>query len=168
MNGRARRHGARGFAAAAVVALMLVVTTATASAAVTLTQASSPPPTDEFAEIPGLDWSRFGYEWSEFYIAGDAHSYHPTGSFLADGAWTVEPDLATAPFKARLRVLKPSDPSCFNGTVYVEWLNVTALQDAAPSLGYAHDEVTRQCAAYVGVSAQSVGVSHLVAQYPSR
>jgi hypothetical protein len=130
--------------------------------------AGSPPPTDEFPAIPGIDWSRFGYQWSESYIAGDAHSYNATSPLPANGAWTVTPDATTAPFKTRIRVLTPTDPSRFNGTVYVEWLNVSALQDAAPSLGYGKDELTRQGAIYVGVSAQAAGVNHLLSQYPSR
>jgi hypothetical protein len=163
----ARRHWYR-IAIVTIVALMLAAgLTATASAA-TVSPGSGPPPMSEFPELPGLDWSRFGYEWSELYIDGDAHSYHDVTPLTADGAWTIAADATTAPFKTRLRVLKPSNPRCFNGTVYVEWFNVTALQDAAPVLGYAHNEITRQCAAFVGVSAQAAGVNALLSQFPDR
>lgn len=168
MKHTARRHGWLRVAAVALVASMLAVSVTTTASAATVSPASGPPPPTEFPELPGLDWSRFGYEWSEFYLAGEAHSYHDVTPLTADGAWSIAADATTAPFRTRLRVLKPTNPRCFNGTVYVEWFNVTAFQDAAPVLGYAHTEITRQCAVFVGVSAQAAGVNSLRAQYPDR
>jgi hypothetical protein len=168
MKRSARRHGIRGLVAMAIVALVATIGASAASAAVTLTPAVGPPPTSQFPELPGLDWSRFGYEWSEFFVAGDAQSYNAASPLPANGVWAVTPDATTAPFKTRLRVMKPSDPSCFNGTVYVEWFNVSGGQDAAPSLGYGHNELTDQCAAFVGVSAQIVGVNALRNSFPTR
>ena len=58
----------------------------------------------------------------------------------------------------RIVVYRPADPAAFDGTVVVEWLNVTAGLDAAPLWLMAHRELLRRGAAWVGVSAQSVGV----------
>jgi hypothetical protein len=161
------RYGVRAIVVMTVAALLIALGAPVASAA-TVTAAGSPPPTDEFPALPGIDWSRFGYEWSESYVAGDARSYRAVTPLTADGTWNVAADPTTAPFKTRIRVLRPSDPRRFNGTVYVEWLNVSAQQDAAASLGYGKNELTREGAIHVGVSAQAVGISHLTSTYPSR
>jgi hypothetical protein len=65
-------------------------------------------------------------------------------------------------------VYRPSDPSKFNGTVIVEWLNVTGGLDDAPDWVLTHNELIRDGFAWVGVSAQAVGVNALVSSDPSR
>src|SRR4029077_18795037 len=50
------------------------------------------------------------------------------------------------------------DPMKFNGSVFVEWLNVSGGIDDDPDFTYAHVELLRSGWAYVGVSAQQVGV----------
>ena len=54
---------------------------------------------------------------------------------------------------------RPVDPERFHGTVVVEWLNVSAGFDSAPDWTYLADEITRSGHAWVGVSAQAVGVT---------
>ena len=49
-------------------------------------------------------------------------------------------------------------PGSFSGTVVVEWLNVSSGSDAAPDWTYLSDEIVRRGHAWVGVSAQHVGV----------
>ena len=55
----------------------------------------------------------------------------------------------------------PFVPRHFNGTVVVEWLNVTGGADASPDWVHMHDELIRDGYAWVGVSAQAVGVNAL-------
>ena len=55
-------------------------------------------------------------------------------------------------------VIRPIDPKAFSGTVAVEWLNVTGGLDAGPDWTYSHRQILRSGMAYVGVSAQKVGV----------
>jgi hypothetical protein len=55
-------------------------------------------------------------------------------------------------------IIRPIDPQRFNGTVLVEWLNVTAGQDAAADWMVAHREIVRSGYAYVAVTAQKVGI----------
>jgi hypothetical protein len=66
---------------------------------------------------------------------------------------------ATARYKTRLLVYRPSDPKKFNGTVVVEWLNESAGADTAPDWIGDHTELIRQGFAWVGVSAQALGVN---------
>jgi hypothetical protein len=63
-----------------------------------------------------------------------------------------------APFSTRLIVYRPADAAAFDGTVVVEWLNVSAGLDAAPLWLMAHRELIRSGTAWIGVSAQAVGV----------
>jgi hypothetical protein len=61
----------------------------------------------------------------------------------------------------RLLVRAPVDAERFNGTVVVEWFNVAGAQDAGVEWIYAHTELLRSGAAWVGVSAQTAGITGL-------
>ena len=75
----------------------------------------------------------------------------------ADGRITVRPG-ATAPYTTRIVVRRPSDPKKFNGTVLVEWLNVSGGTDAAPDFAFLHRDIVREGYAWVGASAQQAGI----------
>jgi hypothetical protein len=64
--------------------------------------------------------------------------------------------------------MRPIDPGRFNGTVVVEWLNVSGGVDAGPDWILAHNELVREGFAWVGVSAQKVGVDALKSSDPVR
>lgn len=104
-----------------------------------------------------FDGASFGYDETEYFIAGTAQSYTSSAPLTDDGAWNVEPH-DTASYATRLVVRQPVDPAAFNGTVFVEWLNVTAGLDIAPVWSFAKMEMMRSGAIWVGVSAQRVGV----------
>jgi hypothetical protein len=150
--GRFRKHWA---AAAAGLALTL------AGAA----PAAASPPTAKLVTAPGapflglgaFDLKALGYVVEEYVVSGTATSYKLTGEPTADGAWSAKP-ADTAPYATRIVVVRPADPRKFNGTVAVEWLNVTAGLDSGPDWTYSHREMLRSGWAYVGVSAQKVGV----------
>lgn len=103
------------------------------------------------------DLATLGYCETEYCIQGTATSYELQGERGADGRWTVTPS-AEAPFRTRFVVRRPSDPTQFSGTVVVEWYNVSAGIDAAPDWGFFHRHVAAQGHAWVGVSAQKVGI----------
>jgi len=105
-----------------------------------------------------FDLSKVGYESDEYFISGSAHSYRLVGAAPANGRWTVRAGPA-AGYKTRLLVYRPRDPKKFNGTVVVEWLNVSAGADDAPDWVGEHTELIRQGFAWVGVSAQALGVN---------
>ena len=116
----------------------------------------------------GFDLAQVGYQRSEFFVTGIARSYLPTATLTIDGKWKVAPSGTTAPFKTRVVTYRPTDASKFNGTVVVEWLNVSAGQDLANDWVMAHNEFVRHGYAWVGVSAQAVGVNALKSQQPAR
>ena len=110
--------------------------------------------------LGAFDIGTLGYVAEEFFVSGTASSYTPTMELGPDGRWDVTPS-GTAEYTTRIVVLTPADGAqCpdFNGTVLVEWLNVSGGIDAPAVWMMAHREILRAGYAYVAVSAQRVGV----------
>ncbi len=103
------------------------------------------------------DVATMGYTKSEYFVSGVANSYSAPQPLNPNGRWTASAS-GTAPYRTRIVVMRPSDPSKFNGTVIVEWLNVSGGLDAPADWFMAHREIVRSGYAYVAVSAQRVGV----------
>ncbi len=99
-----------------------------------------------------------GYEQSEFFLSGTATAYQSNQPLNKDGRWHVTPQ-TTAPYTTRVVVYRPIDPSKFDGTVVVEWLNVTGGIDAPAAWLNAHIQMIRQGMAFVGVDAQAGGIN---------
>lgn len=110
-----------------------------------------------FLAAGSLDLPAVGYEEFEYYLDGTATSFAPTAPLTADGSWSVEP-ATTAEYRTRAIVRRPIDPATFNGNVIVEWLNVSGGLDAAPDWTYTHVELIREGYAWIGLSAQVVGI----------
>jgi hypothetical protein len=104
-----------------------------------------------------FDLSKVGYEKSQFFLSGTAHSYVPALPLTSDGKWKITTGVS-APYRTRVAVYRPIDPKKFNGTVVVEWLNVSGGTDDSPDWTLSHNELVRDGFAWVGVSAQKVGV----------
>jgi len=104
-----------------------------------------------------FDLASVGYEQAEYFISGTATAYTSATPLTSDGKWEVTP-ASTARYATRLLVYRPSAPKKFNGTVFVEWDNVSGGLDAAPIWLAAHDELIRKGYAWVGVTAQRTGV----------
>lgn len=122
----------------------------------------------EVSVAVGFDLADVGYEETEFFLGGAARSYGSAAPLSSDGKWTTTADEQKALFLTRMIVRKPIDPFDFNGSVVVEWMNVTAGTDLPNDWTMAHNEFVRQGYAWVGVSAQSVGVNAAMAQNPAR
>ena len=99
----------------------------------------------------------FDYVQQEYAASGTATSYKASGALTADGQWTLEPS-ATAAYRTRILVRRPAKASAFSGNVIVEWLNVSGGVDSDPEWATLNEEITRSGDAWVGVSAQSIGV----------
>ncbi|HSB95286.1 MAG TPA: alpha/beta hydrolase domain-containing protein [Spongiibacteraceae bacterium] len=112
---------------------------------------------DAFISATGFPLDSVGYQQAEYFISGSAHSYVAKTPLTSDGKWSVAEDAAAA-YKTRIMVYRPIRDGDFNGTVIVEWLNVSGGLDAAPDWVMAHNELIRRGYAWVGVSAQKVGV----------
>jgi len=98
-----------------------------------------------------------GYMQEEYFVSGTSRAYTNAGELGSDGNWDVT-EASTADYKTRIIVYRPIDDADFSGTVFVEWLNVSAGFDSAPDWIYSHVELIRRGHVWVGVSAQIVGI----------
>ena len=88
------------------------------------------------------DLEPFGYEEQEWFVSGTAED--ATG--------------AEADYTTRIIVTRPADADDFNGTVLLDWTNVTAQFENAVDTMEAREMLMREGFAYVHVSAQAAGV----------
>jgi Alpha/beta hydrolase domain len=102
-----------------------------------------------------LDLAPNGYEEHEYFASGTAMAFK-ADAMPSDGRWSMTPT-TTAGYKTRILVRRPTDPAHFNGTVIVEWMNVSA-GESAPDWDFLNPMLMRDGYAYVGVSAQALGV----------
>jgi hypothetical protein len=101
------------------------------------------------------DLAEHGYVEQELFASGTAHAFRAT-SDPADGRWSIVPT-TSASYRTRILVRRPRDPRRFSGTVVVEWLNESA-GESAPEWDFFNPELMDSGDAYVGVSAQALGV----------
>ena len=101
------------------------------------------------------DLAGAGYVEQEYYLSGVADAYATSGAKLVT-------DVA---YRTRLIVRRPVSDADFNGTVLVEWQNVTAGYDLDALWNVRH---LREGYVWVGVSAQRVGVDQLRGWSPTR
>jgi Alpha/beta hydrolase domain len=117
-------------------------------------------------QASSFDLADVGYSQQEFFISGTARAYTNAAELDSDGAWLAIPAGTTAAYKTRIIVYRPIADADFHGSVVVEWLNVSGGLDAAPDWTAMHTELIREGYAWVGVSAQFVGVEGGVSPIP--
>ena len=89
----------------------------------------------------------FGYRQHEYLVSGTARALDGT----------------TAPYTTRIIVFRPDARSRFNGTVMLDWVNVTAQFENAVDTLEAREMLLREGWAYVHVSAQKAGLCCIAA-----
>lgn len=104
-----------------------------------------------------------GYVEEEFFIHGKANRYRIANSL--EDAQLID---AGHPYVTRALVRRPVNPAHFNGTVIVEWLNVSLDQDIDFVFGATRELLVREGYAWVGVSVQRNGVEALKKWDPTR
>jgi len=165
---RARRPSWRALLPTIVAAVALVFPAAAAADSTSPTTVSGPipgaVPGDRTSPVLGetypffstwLDLVAGGYVEEEHYLSGGADAYSTAGTLLAQNV----------PYTTRIIVRRPVPAENFNGNVLVEWQNVTAGYDL-DALWSAR--LMREGYAWVGVSAQRVGVNQLRTWSPAR
>jgi hypothetical protein len=90
-----------------------------------------------------VDMGAYGYVEEEYLVSGTARTY--------------DHEPSEADYTTRIIVRRPERQRDFNGTVIVEWNNVTAQHDQTPDWFWARPMVLREGFAYVIVSAQQAG-----------
>lgn len=105
-----------------------------------------------------------GYVEREYEYSGSAFAYDTTGDIAQTGTKITtggDADDGRHPYRTRMIVRRPADPADFNGTVVVEWQNVTAGFDLEANWFGDPDYLIENGYAYVAISAQRVGVNFL-------
>ena len=141
--------------AAALSAVLVLVPQASPAAPANPVSAAlaGPVPTPQLSTPPaGLhghplwdswhDLEPFGYEQQEYFVSGTARAL----------------DGSTAPYTTRIIVFRPQEQERFNGTVMLDWVNVTAQFENAVDTLEARELLLREGWAFVHVSAQSAGL----------
>jgi hypothetical protein len=104
-----------------------------------------------------VGFDRPGYVEEEHVAAGTAQAYVADGELGSDGRWDFS-EGEQADYRTRVLVRRPERSEDFSGVVVVEWLNVSGGVDADPEWTSLAEEVIREGHAWVGVSAQVIGV----------
>ncbi|MEP5766701.1 MAG: alpha/beta hydrolase domain-containing protein [Halieaceae bacterium] len=119
---------------------------------------SNPPDAGSlFLQAQAFDLADIGYEEQEYFLEGSATAFTNLNELGNDGLWQAEPGEQAA-YKTRIVVHRPLNAADFNGSVLVEWLNVTSGFDIPPSWGTGHVEMYRSGHIWIGISAQFVGI----------
>ncbi len=111
-----------------------------------------------FNSMPEDLAARYGYEEHEYFATGTARSFRVAGTWDEQGHWPADAGGPTGDYVTRLVVRRPTDPKRFNGTVVLEWHNVSAGLEADPDFGLGHEELLRSGFVHVGVSVQRTGI----------
>ncbi len=118
-----------------------------------------------------IDLAAKGYVEEEYFISGDAYRYDTSGP-VGQTATRIETggaaDDGAYPFKTRIVVRRPVNPADANGTVVAEWNNVTATQDIEWNWFGDPEYLLKHGYTFVGVTAQNIGVTSLLAFDPTR
>lgn len=104
-----------------------------------------------------------GYVEQEYFVQGLANRYR-----ITDPMRDAEVIDSANPYVTRILVRRPTDPKRFNGTVVVEWLNVTLDQDIDFVFGATRELLVRDGYAWIGVSAQRNGIAAMKKWNPAR
>ncbi len=132
-------------------------------------RSSNPPPNSGAPDLDAqtFDLANVGYEEVEFFLEGTANSYINISGALEDGLWFVQQaDLAA--YKTRIVVHRPIDPTSARGRTVIEWMNAEQGGDTPLCWRNSHVEIYRSGAVWVGVTAQTDGISRLNRVNPVR
>jgi hypothetical protein len=140
----------------------VTMTSVTSSGPVALTTPLRDPAHGYPYNATPIDLAKRGYVEQEFFIEGKANTYDtPAGrpGSVKDGGH---------PFKTRIVVRRPNSSAKFNGTVIVEWYNVSQGHDGEYDWFQSAEHIVDAGYAWVGVSNQRLGVDSLKQWSPAR
>src|SRR3954447_17241224 len=111
------------------------------------------------AETSQFPLDRYGYAEQELLASGTADGNAP--------GYPQRQSYSALPFTTRIVVRRPTDAARSNGTVVLEWMNVSLQQDTDVDWIEGYRELVHDGFTYVGVSVQPTGVP-LAEQDPVR
>jgi len=105
------------------------------------------------------DLASHGYVEEEYFFEGTANQYNiPTNIGATNVPMSTASVTGSAPYRTRMIVRRPANSAHFNGTVIMEWLNVSIFYDLDPLWMGGAEHMMHRGYAYVGVSAQRLGI----------
>ncbi len=111
------------------------------------------PPTD----LRAVDLASVGYVEEEWFASGTANAFDHVGERRSDGRWEVSV-ASSADFNTRLVIRRPVDSARWNGSVLIEWLNVSGGFESPAAWTYTGEALRDTGTIYVGLSAQALGI----------
>jgi hypothetical protein len=108
-------------------------------------------------DLRAFDVATIGYVQEEWFASGTATAYALVGDLNADGRWDTAP-ASSAAYKTRIVVRRPSNPADWNGTVIVEWLNVSGPFEIYAAWSYTWPAMVDAGAVHIALSAQAFGI----------
>jgi len=108
-------------------------------------------------DLREFDISTVGYVQEEWFASGIATAYVAVGGTGLDGRWDTQP-ASTAAYKTRIIVRRPGNPSDWNGTVIVEWLNVSGPFEIYAAWSYMWPAMVDAGAVHIALTAQAFGI----------
>jgi hypothetical protein len=115
-----------------------------------------------------IDLAGQGYVEEEYLLSGRADTYEQVGAWTGDGRWATRVATTGNPYTTRMMVVRPNDPARFNGTVVIEWLNVSFGVDIPVDFSQSYRHFLREGYAYIGVTTQKAGADKLKSLDPGR
>lgn len=142
---------------AAVTAGSAFTTTAAATGQETVPTPKVKGPIDGQPQTGAVhDISEYGYVEEEYFVRGKARPVGPIDPYPVDER--ENPSEKPAAYRTRMLVYRPEHECDFNGTVMVEWPNVTTGRDAPVTWINTFDYAMQEGYAVVVASSQKVGV----------
>jgi hypothetical protein len=126
--------------------------------------ASTAAPGDPSHDYPffstSVDLTNRGYVEEEYFFDGTASRFDiPAVITLANTPMTTASVVESGvPYRTRMIVRRPASPIGFNGTVLMEWQNVSFGYDIDAAWLASFEHLIRRGYAWIGVSAQRIGV----------
>jgi len=108
-------------------------------------------------DLRAFDVATIGYIEEEWFASGTATAYVPAGATGLDGRWDTQP-ASTADYRTRFIVRRPSNPADWNGSVIVEWLNVSGPFEIFAAWSYTWPAMVDAGAIHVALTAQAFGI----------
>lgn len=115
-----------------------------------------------------LDLAARGYVENEYLLSGTADTYEQVGLWTEDGRWSARVATTGNPYTTRMVVVRPTDPAKFNGTVVIEWLNVSFGVDIPVDFSQSYEHFMREGYVYIGLTTQKIGADKLKSVDPGR
>jgi len=123
------------------------------------------PTSHAFDPAAGTDYQSRGYVQEEYFISGTANEYELVAPSDTT-SFAVQVRTPALPYKTRILVRHPADPSLFSGNVLVEFLNPSGGYDIATAWACYFNQIMRNGDVWVGVTCKKTIFYSICAGWP--